>query len=424
MTTLEGQPNGVVAVLEDTGYEFRSWLYPGNVVTMVDGEARYQARVTDRAHESSSDAARATIEIPDFLPEDLDAWRDVVVEWEGQGRINATVVEARLARLPPCLEPSIADSARVRLFKREIVGRAEVPFVSHGELLRLAGDGGALGRRDRILCEDVLEGRSERSIDTAVAVLNGVLAGIAFDGDGEGGVYDDLATMLASSSTWFETPCSGIWKNASRLFPWLAGGGSVGPSCARSHLRGLFRACGIESAPSPWTPSRVYTLDDLASEGEGAREFALEAFLYRWRFDKPAENVLRTNGGKEEEGRIADDPAAVATTVDAGADFAVAVARAREAVRVVASRLQERLDQARRFAPRERADQDALVHAVEEAAALGIEIEVDGQKVSKLLVQRGTTLTWQLSDGSRGFRKHPAIVDVVRLSAPQRIPEP
>lgn len=157
---------------------------------------------------------------------------------------------------------------------------------------------------------------------------------------------------------------------------------------------------------------------ELGAQFPGEQE--LERGYYLDEFDSADENVLRTKEGNEEEGRIAGDAAAVATDINARADFAAAVAHAREAVRVVASRLQERLDHARRFMPTETADREALVHEVDEALALGVELQVGGKRSTKLMIKDGSVLSWRIgSSGAAGFRKNAVEVSVPGPQEPQ-----
>ena len=113
-----------------------------------------------------------------------------------------------------------------------------------------------------------------------------------------------------------------------------------------------------------------------------------------------------------------------ATEITFGEDFAAAVARARKAVGAVASRLQERLEQARRFVPSELSDKEDLIAEVKQAKEFGLRILLDGREVSKLTLKRGTTLNWQLLDGGNlGFRKNIPTIEAASLD-PEDQPQP
>lgn len=119
---------------------------------------------------------------------------------------------------------------------------------------------------------------------------------------------------------------------------------------------------------------------------------------------------------KVQGSKIDSDSPSKLSEVEAGTAFASAVKHAHEAVRDVAARLQERLDQARRFPPSEAADREALVREVDQALALGIEIRVDGKRSTKLKLVNGSP-AWRIgSSGTAGFRKHS--VEVLAPSSP------
>jgi len=132
-----------------------------------------------------------------------------------------------------------------------------------------------------------------------------------------------------------------------------------------------------------------------------------------------APKTCQEEGSATEEGTGAIDDAspAIETELEPREAFASAVSDAREAVQVVATTLQRRLDEARRFLPTEQADKEELAEAVREARKLGLKIMIDGREASKLALKRGITLTWQMLDkGNLGFRKN--LVTVVGRPAP------
>ncbi|MEE9391181.1 MAG: hypothetical protein V3W41_01615 [Planctomycetota bacterium] len=459
MSRSGNRTNGLVAVLEGSSEDFEPWVYPGSTVTLSAALGKYQARVGDRVRGQESEFDRVSIEIPDFVPANLGEWcepdGDVVLEWEGVSSCMGVFVEARVEPLSPLeSSPFLASSSpygdKVILdLRRDVFSALDTrsAWESHRELLEAARGGGVLGRRDRALCAQALSGSVGGWTESAGAVLNGVFAGIAFDGDGEGRFFDYLVKMFSSSNTWFETPCSGIWKRTARLFPWLEGGEpalsaavQVGPDGARKHLTRLFGACGLTRASSLWDASRVYTLNDLLSEEEeGANEAALEAFLYVWgatEFDKPALSVARRSeatdagaGGsatRERDGAITDAPAGVKTDVVVREPFAdasaveILAALQPEVPDAAVSRLTTLIRGAQTSPP---ADRASFVAEFNEALdALNLRIRIDGgeelARLKFIKTSKAGSIQLGLSGRSRGLRG--VELEVVRVAGVSR----
>lgn len=403
--------DGLLVVLEDTGEPFDSWLYPGNTITFDDELGQHEARVRTRPT-----AGKVSIEVPSFLPKDIDAWveatkHDASLSWLGHYQ-QAWIVDAREARVSPFLQ----SKAELDL-KRWLYSQIEIRggWGSHRAAMEAAATGGMLGRRDRTICRQILSGQGKKIVLAAPSILEAVLCGVGFDGDGAGGRLDRLAQWLASSNDWFETSCSGLWRKTAELFPWSAAqvgdGEDLGPERARGHIKSVLDGCGMAAAESPWSEGRWYSLSDLDNPDDEGSSAALEAFLYRWRdaeFDSARGSVpSRDDATTAGEGAIADE-ASPASTLELGNTFAEASLS--ELIEVLVpsvpqaaiDRLETVIQEAQQTPPE---DKEAFVEDVNRVLdARQLRIRVEGKGLGKLTVRNGSIQISVAKLGSFGFR--------------------
>ena len=136
------------------------------------------------------------------------------------------------------------------------------------------------------------------------------------------------------------------------------------------------------------------------------------------KFDKPSSSVpSKKDDTEQQEGRIADDPAAVETTVDAGEDFAGAVGALKSRLVPTVTdqdiaELEAVIREAQQNPPEDRAAFVADINRVLEAG--GLRLEMDDGKLARLKHGFGGSIQFGVPGASRGFRK--ASFQVVRVT--------
>lgn len=280
---------GVIALLEDPFDEFGGWLCPGAVVELSDELGSRAARIVTRNRRDKIASTSVAIEVPDFLPQDLEGWiqsSSTVGLAFGNEYCAATLLSARAQGMEPIDE-------EIRRLQELVFSRIKhpEPWRSHHALAQLAAMGGEIGVRDRLICKVLLSGldREEELLELNAAIMRGVFTQIAFDGSESAVGVTGIA--LQTAGPWFEAPCSGIWKRTAKLFPWTAVGKHSYLSVASNRKDKLnsiaeaFRTIGLTSARGVWpaTQNKLYSLSDLGKEDRESAAEALEAFLYQWK---------------------------------------------------------------------------------------------------------------------------------------------
>ena len=234
--------------------------------------------------------------------------------------------------------------------------------------------------------------------------------------------------FTAASGEKYTVFCPG--KSASKAVPelrkWKGSKGDVGgfklgvPAenvlSAASRTRVVTLIDGRQMDVRVITPGFAHIPKELVFDGPPG---GVVVFDPSGEFDKLVQSVPSKGGDRnEQEGRIAKEPV-TAPGINVGEDFAVVAARAEEALADLATKLQTDIDRARRFFPREKQDQEELIARVARAMKAGVEISVDGRPVSRLKIQDGDNLIWQVSGTARSFRVHPASVEGARPEVTQ-----
>ena len=398
----------------------------------------WPARIQSSRRDETNDTTKVDVEIPDFLPTDIDAWVAAgkpltlrLPEGEWSARIVAAKRSAKIRPLTPR-----ERAAQERWHTTQLKMQAAAALSSGAQFER---EGGLLGERDRVLISCLLD---PTSLQPAFVGLPGFCLlrsrgrGVEFSGDQEGGCFDAIRDSLDKIPRLKEsiTPCSELFVHGGELLPW---GKLEARACdslqVRTHLAELFSRYGFKEVVNPWPAyrERVFTRADLEEDGlEGDLYMvALEAFLYARKevrtaghratpavakFDNSTDSVApRKEPIEEGTGPIAEE-AAIETAIAPSRDFTGAslgelkstlVPTAASDAQIAA--LTAVVVEAQQTLPKDREAFVRDVNAILDAQHL--RFSVNGG-LARLALKNGSVQFSGSGFGTCGFRKHEATV--------------
>lgn len=405
--------DGLVVTIDGPAFSAdapEGWFLPDDIVELHMPLAERLAHVT--AVEGSLRAAQKSItvklEIPDFLPEDIENWKGSVgrIElrvdsrsWKGQ------VTEAHAARVPSINE--VYARRRIQWNREKARGARTLAKALSRPYL-----GGDLGERDRRLAWALIH-FAPGELLANYCIIWGLTRGVAFEGGLWFGQQEDHCRPKEDCDHK-PSSCSGIWRDVADLFP----KGDV--EDRRAHVVERLRRLQITEAPGPWgNKDKIYTLEDLseAQLRSDSEEFslALEAFLYA---HKRAQDLtsdvetcegegLATEGrGTEEIPRAADAATAPRALREefAGASLGDLVqALVPEVPDAAIKRLEELIREAQESPPEDKAGFVAQFNRLMTAQSLRLQVEGE-EGLARLTVKEGLIRLAVASRGQQRFR--------------------